>query len=90
MVTTTEQVSIFAQIVDGLRGKSEEELRLLYIKFFRDDLVKKWEDLTSEMSFGEVTEEDVIKAMQKKNTPKNNSESHYYTLKPIAHTLLTH
>ena len=65
MVTTTEQVSTFAQIVDRLRDKSEEELKLLYIKIFRDDLVKKWEDLTSEMNFGDATDDDIVKAVQK-------------------------
>jgi hypothetical protein len=66
MTITGERVSTFAKIVDRLRNKNEEELKLLYIKFFRDDLAKKWEDLTSEMNFGDATDEDIVNAIQKK------------------------
>ncbi len=69
MTATEEQVSTFAKIVDKLRDKSEEDLKLLYLKFFRDDLIKKWENLTSEMNFGDTTDEDMVKAIQKKRYP---------------------
>lgn len=72
MITATEQISTFAQIVDKLRNKSEDDLKLLYIKFFRDEIVKNWEHLTSEMNFGDATDEDIVESMQKKRYSKSD------------------
>lgn len=72
MITATEQISTFAQIVDKLRDKSEDDLKLLYIKFFRDEIVKNWENLTSEMNFGDATDEDIVESMQKKRYSKSD------------------
>ena len=56
--------SMFAQMVDGLRNKSEEELKLLYLRFFASELNKEWQTITSAADFGKTTEEDIIKAIQ--------------------------
>ncbi len=72
MITATEQISTFAQIVDKLRNKSEDDLKSLYIKFFRDEIVKNWENLTSEMNFGDATDEDIVESMQKKRYSKSD------------------
>lgn len=58
--------STFAQIVDKLRNKSEEELTLLNMKFFSKELKDEWETITGETDFKTATEEDIIKAIQKK------------------------
>lgn len=61
----SQQPSAFAQLVDLLRTKSEEELKLLYLKLFSDGLNEEWKKITSEADFKNATEEDIIKAIQK-------------------------
>jgi len=58
-------LSTFAQIVDKLRNKSEEELKLLNLKFFSKELNDEWETITRESDFKSATEEDIVKAIQK-------------------------
>ncbi len=58
--------SAFAQIVDKLRNKSDEELKMLYLKFFANELNEEWEKITEEANFGGSTEDDIVKAIQKK------------------------
>lgn len=58
-------ISTFAQIVDKLRNKTEEELKLLYVKFFSNELVSDWKNLTKDADFNNVSEDDIIKAIQK-------------------------
>ena len=67
-----EQLSIstFAQIVDKPRSKNEEELKLLYLKFFSNELISEWENLTMDTNFTNVSEADIIKAIRK-NRYKN-------------------
>ena len=60
-----QQLSTFAQMVDLLRTKSEEELKLLYLRLFSADLNGEWKEITSEANFKNATEEDIIKAIQK-------------------------
>jgi hypothetical protein len=59
-----QQPSIFAQMVDVLRNKSEEELKLLYIRFFATDLKEEWKAITAPADFKDAGEEDIIKAIQ--------------------------
>lgn len=40
--------SAFAQLVNKLRDKSEEELKLLYLKFFANELNEEWKQITEE------------------------------------------
>ena len=60
-----QQPSTFAQMVDELRTKSEEELKLLYLRFFSHGLANEWNSITSCADFKDATEEDIIKAIQK-------------------------
>lgn len=59
------QPSTFAQLVDKLRSMSDEELKLLYIRFFSSELTDEWKDITSEADFKDATEADIVKAIQK-------------------------
>ena len=56
--------STFAQIIDQLRNKNEEELKLLYVKYFSNELINEWENLTLDADFTNVSEEDIIKAIR--------------------------
>ncbi len=69
---TAEQPSLstFAQMVDKLRNKSEEELKMLYIKFFSNELIDEWKNITQDADFKNDDEEGIIKAIQK-NRYKN-------------------
>jgi len=62
---TLQQPSIFAQMVDKLRNKSESELKMLYTQFFANDLTEEWKSITEEADFINASEEDIIKAIQK-------------------------
>lgn len=66
MMETTHQQwpSAFAQMVDKLRDKSEEELKSLYIKLFDNELKEEWQSITKDADFKNATEEDIIKAIQ--------------------------
>ncbi len=59
------QPSTFAQMVDQLRTKSEAELKLLYLQFFKNDLNEEWKSITQSADFKNVSEEDIVKAIQK-------------------------
>ncbi|GAA4320480.1 hypothetical protein GCM10023143_34690 [Compostibacter hankyongensis] len=52
-------------MVDKLRYKSEAELKMLYQRFFSDELKEEWRVLTDETDFRDAKEEDIIKAIQK-------------------------
>lgn len=57
--------STFAQMVDKLRDKSEEELKMLYIKFFSNDLLDEWKNITRDADFKNAGEDEIVKAIQK-------------------------
>jgi hypothetical protein len=59
------QPSIFAQLVDQLRTKSDAELKMLYLQFFKNDLKEEWKEITQTADFKDASEEDIIKAIQK-------------------------
>lgn len=61
-----QQPSVFAQLVDNLRSKSEAELKMLYLQLSANDLEKEWKNITADADFTNTTEEDIIKAVQKK------------------------
>jgi hypothetical protein len=58
--------STFALIVDKLKDKSEEELKLLYVKLFSKELADEWSSITENSNFENVSEENIIKAIMKK------------------------
>jgi hypothetical protein len=56
---------LYKQIVSSLKTKSEEELKLLYLNLFADDLQKEWENITRKANFGSITEKELISAISK-------------------------
>ena len=52
--------------MDKHKDKSEEELKLLYIKLFSKELAEEWSSVTETSNFKNVSEEDIIKAIMKK------------------------
>lgn len=60
MTSSGETPSTFALMVDKLRMMNEAELNLAYIQLFRDELAKEWEDITSQGSYGEISDEEII------------------------------
>ncbi len=63
-VVQPQQPSMFAQMVDSLRNKSEEELKLLYLRFFSSDLANEWKTITAPAAFNDATDDDIVKAIQ--------------------------
>ncbi len=59
------QPSVFAQMVDKLRNKNEAELKLLYVRFFQKELESEWTAITNDTSLKNISEADIIKAIQK-------------------------
>ncbi len=70
MPVSISEPSTFAKIVDELRTKTEAELKLLYVKFFADDIKKEWNDITNGAAFENTSEEDIVKAIQQKRYSK--------------------
>lgn len=66
MESTKEPVSAFAQIVDKLRTKTDAEIKLLYMQFFKDDFIGEWKKITSEADFSHITDEEIVAAIQSK------------------------
>jgi len=60
-----QQPSVFAQMVDKLRNKSEAELKMLYLRFFKNDLKNEWKTTVKDSNLKKVSEGDIIKAIQK-------------------------
>ena len=74
MKTTQESsVSTFAKMVDKLRNKSEEELKMLYNKFFSNELIDEWKNITHNADFNGSNDDEITKSVQK-NRYKNQNE----------------
>ena len=58
-----QQTSAFAEMVDKLRYKSEEELKHLYMMFLRKELEAEWADITKDNDMNEVSEDMIISAI---------------------------
>lgn len=65
-------VSTFAKMVDKLRNKSEEELKMLYAKFFSKELIDEWKNITHNTDFNGSNDDEIIKAIQKNRYHKQN------------------
>ncbi|MEO8854824.1 MAG: hypothetical protein ABI359_13660 [Ginsengibacter sp.] len=65
-------VSTFAKMVDKLRNKSEEELKMLYTKFFSNELIDEWKNITHNADFNGSNDDEIIKAVQKNRFKKQN------------------
>ena len=64
--------SAFAQLIDKLRNKSEEEIKLLQMKFFSSELSQEWASITASSTFENVSEDDIVKAIVQKRYGKKN------------------
>ena len=64
--------SAFAQLIDKLRNKSEEEIKLLQMKFFSSELAQEWASITASSTFENVSEDDIVKAIVQKRYGKKN------------------
>ena len=60
-----QPISTFAKMIDKLRNKSEDELKMLYIKLFSTELIDEWKNITEDADFGNVDEREIVKAIQK-------------------------
>jgi len=52
-------------MVDKLRNKSEEELKMLYMKFFSSELTEEWKEVANEADFRSASDEEIVQAIQK-------------------------
>lgn len=52
--------STYNKMVNKLRNKTEEELEVLYLKFFIDDLRNEWKEITNGGNFQKALEENII------------------------------
>jgi len=64
--------STFAKMVDKLRNKSEEELKMLYTKFFSNELIDEWKNITHNADFNGSKDDEIIKSVQKNRYKKQN------------------
>ena len=64
--------STFAKMVDKLRDKSEEELKMLYTKFFSNELIDEWKNITHNADFNGSKDDEIIKSVQKNRYKKQN------------------
>ncbi|MBO9595471.1 MAG: hypothetical protein J7599_21390 [Niabella sp.] len=55
-----QQTSTFAEMVDKLRFKSEEELKQLYLIFFQEELENEWKTITKDVDMEGVSEEVIV------------------------------
>jgi hypothetical protein len=71
MTIQGEKVSTFALIVDKLRKLDEAELKLAYIRLFKEDILTEWKALTENMDLMEVSEDEITEAFFKQRYPSN-------------------
>lgn len=57
--------STYNKMINKLRNKTEEELQLLYLKFFVDDLRNEWKEIANEGNLQKASDEDIIRAIQR-------------------------
>ncbi len=69
VMDSAQQPSVFAQVIDKLRTKSEAELKMIYLQLSADDLAEEWKNITEEADFRNATEVDIIEAIQKNRYP---------------------
>lgn len=54
---------VMESIVEKLKGKSEEELKLLYIRLFADEIAREIQEITENTPFSKVSDEEIIDAV---------------------------
>jgi hypothetical protein len=70
MDLAAEKISTFALMVDKLRQLNEAELKLAYIKLFKEEIKKDWKELVDEMELTSATEEEISDAFYKMRQEK--------------------
>lgn len=68
--TQVPPISAFVKMVDKLRTKSEDELKMLCIKLFSGELLDGWKDITADINSDNMNDEKIITAIQR-NRYKN-------------------
>jgi hypothetical protein len=58
--------SAFALMVDKLRTRGEEEIKLLQTKFFSSEFIDEWASITSSSNVENISEKDIVKAIVQK------------------------
>ena len=71
-IITENNSSTFALLVDKLRDKSEEELKLIYISLFSKEISDEWSSITENSNFTNVSEEDIVEVIMKNRYSKKN------------------
>ncbi len=71
-IVTENNPSTFALLVDKLRDKSEEDLKLLYISLFSKEIADEWSAITENSNFENVSEEDIVEIIMKNRYSKKN------------------
>lgn len=69
---TENYPSAFAQLIDKLKDRSELELKLLYNRLQKDELIGEWKAITSESNFDSCSDEDIVKAIQANRYKQEN------------------
>jgi|GEM_PF-3490069 len=65
MISPHDNVAAFERLVDKLRNRNDAEWKLAYLTLFKNDFAKEWENITSEMDFKNVSDEEMVAAIQK-------------------------
>ena len=71
-IVTENNPSTFALLVDKLRDKSEEDLKLLYINLFSKEIADEWCSITENSNFKNVSEEDIVAVIMKNRYSNKN------------------
>ena len=71
-IVTENNPSTFALLVDKLRDKSEEDLKLLYINLFSKEIADEWSSITENSNFKNVSEEDIVEVIMKNRYSNKN------------------
>lgn len=72
MINAPENVSTFALIVDKLRTMDEAELKLAWLRLFKNELSKEWEKITTQIDFSNVSDEEIVAAIQSNRYGKSD------------------
>ena len=75
MVPVADNSSTLEKIVEKLRTMDEGELKLEYIRLFKDDLNRDWGSLTTGSDIEDITDEEIVAIIQKKRYPPSDGKN---------------
>lgn len=64
--------SAFALLVDKLKDKSEEELKLLSLRLFSKELANEWASITADANFENSSEDEIVAIIMKNRYQKQD------------------